>query len=74
MTSLSTSTSTLLIALDEGHNKSVVRQALEVSTLDAQGPTLQWLGATLNAGEALQASQDLFAALKDASRLFKTNE
>jgi hypothetical protein len=35
-------------ALEKGRNKSVVRKALEVSTLDAQGPTLEWLARIIH--------------------------
>lgn len=57
-------------AVDQGRKRSVARQSLEVSTLDEEGPTLHWLGAQLNAGDALQASQHLFAAIKEGSRAF----
>jgi len=57
-------------ALDQGRQKAVARQSLEVSTIEAEGPTLRWLQARLNAWETSQASQALFAAVKEASRLF----
>ncbi len=52
-------------ALDRGREQSVRRQSLEVSSFDGEGPTLHWLGSTLNATEALKASQRLFVAIKD---------
>lgn len=55
-------------ALDRGRKQSVRRNWLEVSTMTEDGPTLRWLGSTLNAGEAVQASQRLFAAVKAGSR------
>jgi hypothetical protein len=58
-------------ALDQGRRKSVARQSLEVSTIEAEGPTLHWLETRLNAREALQASEALFAAVKEAVRLFE---
>lgn len=58
-------------ALDQGRQKAVRRQSLEVSTMEAEGPTLHWLQARLNAREASQASQTLFAAVKEASHLFR---
>ena len=60
-------------ALDQGRKKSVARQSLEVSTMEEEGPTLHWLGTSLNALEALQGSQILFTAIKQASRLFQTS-
>jgi len=61
-------------ALDQGRTTSIVRQSLEVSTLEEEGPTLHWLGATLNALHALQASQRLFAAIKEGSRVFQASK
>jgi hypothetical protein len=58
-------------AVDGGRQKAVVRQALEVSTIEADGPTLCWLQARLNAREASQASRALFAAVKGASHRFR---
>lgn len=52
-------------AVDRGREQSVGRQSLEVSSLDAEGPTLHWLDSALNATEALQASERLFAAVKE---------
>jgi hypothetical protein len=40
-------------ALDEGRKKSVARQSLETTMIKPEGPTLRWLGTTLNAREAL---------------------
>lgn len=37
-----------------------------MSTLEEEGPTFRWLGVKLNARDALQASQYLFAAIKEA--------
>jgi hypothetical protein len=51
-------------AADQGRQKAVARQSLEVSTMEADGPTLSWLQASLNAWEAAQASRALFAALR----------
>lgn len=58
-------------ALDQGRQKAVARQPLEVSTMEADGPTLCWLQARLNAREASQSSRALFAAVKEASQLFR---
>ena len=44
-------------AADQGRQKAVARQSLEVSTMEADGPTLSWLQASLNAREASQASR-----------------
>lgn len=57
-------------AVDQGHKPSIARQSLEVSTLADDGPTLQWLGTTLHAGDALRASHDLFEAIQEGSRVF----
>jgi len=57
-------------AADRGKNSAVLRQALEVSSLSDDGPTLRWLGVRLNATEALMASQALFEVIKNASRAF----
>jgi hypothetical protein len=57
-------------ALDRGRQNAVPRQLLEVSTMEADGPTLCWLQSRLNAREASHASRALFAALKEASELF----
>jgi len=53
-------------AIDQGRQKAVARQSLEVSTMEADSPTLSWLQASLNAREASQASRSLFAALREA--------
>ena len=37
--------------------------------MEAEGPTLSWLQARLSGREASQASQALFAAVKEASQL-----
>ena len=58
-------------ALDQGRQRAVARHSLEVSTMEAEGPTLHWLQARLNAREASEASRTLFAAVKDASHLFR---
>lgn len=60
-------------AVDQGRKKTIARQALEVSTLEEEGPTLHWLGAKLNAPEALEVSQHLFTAIKEASHVFQTS-
>ena len=59
--------------VDQGRQKAVARQSLEVSMMEADGPTLCWLQATLNARDASQASRALFAALKEASSLFRVD-
>jgi hypothetical protein len=56
-------------AIDQGRKKSVARQSLEVSALDDEGPTLNWLGNKLNALEAIDGSRTLFAVIQDAARL-----
>lgn len=58
--------------LDRGRT-NISRQSLEVSTLEDRDPTLHWLGAKLNAPEALEASRQLFAAIQEASRAFQTS-
>jgi hypothetical protein len=58
-------------AIDRGREQSVCRQSLEVSSFDAEGPTLHWLGLSLNARQALEASEHLFAAIKDGSHRVK---
>jgi hypothetical protein len=60
-------------AIDQGRQRAIARQSLEVSTMEADGPTLFWLQARLNAREASQASRALFAALKEASSLFSAD-
>ena len=60
-------------AVDQGRQKAVSRKSLEVSTIEADGPTLCWLQARLNARDASQASRVLFAALKEASSLFRVD-
>jgi hypothetical protein len=57
-------------AIDQGRQRDVARQSLEVSFMDDEGPTLEWLGSSLNAQEALHASQRLFEALKGISHAF----
>jgi hypothetical protein len=57
-------------AVDQGRQRSVVRQSLEVSSMSDHGSTLEWLGGRLNSHEALQASQRLFEVIKEASRAF----
>jgi hypothetical protein len=39
--------------------------------MEAEGPTLHWLESRLNAREALQAGETLFAAVKEAVYLFE---
>jgi hypothetical protein len=58
-------------ALDQGRQKSVARQSLEVSTMEAEGPTLHWLEVRMNAQQASQASRALFTAIKEAAQLFR---
>jgi hypothetical protein len=60
-------------AADQGQQKAVARQSLKVSTMEADGPTLSWLQARLNAREASQASRALFAALRETSSLFRVD-
>jgi hypothetical protein len=60
-------------AIDQGRQRSIPRQALEVSFLRDGGSTLEWLGCRLNTHEALQASQRLFQAIKDAEVAFRPN-
>lgn len=56
-------------AIDQGRKKSVARQSLETSTMEEDGPTRHWIGTRTNAREALAASQALFLAITEASRL-----
>jgi hypothetical protein len=58
-------------AIDQGREKSTRREALEVSTMFDQGPTLDWLGHEINAGDALVACENLFDAIKESSAAFK---
>jgi hypothetical protein len=58
-------------ALDQGQRRNVSRQELEVSSLAEEGPTLNWLGSTLNASDALRSSQELFVAISEGSRLLR---
>ncbi|WP_144007161.1 hypothetical protein [Pelomonas sp. KK5] len=58
-------------ALDRGRSRSVARNSLEVSSLNDDGPTLEWLEARLNAEEALHAAQRLFRAIQEASSAFQ---
>jgi len=60
-------------ALDQGRRQNVKRQALEVSTLNGNGNSLSWLGRTLNADEALAASESLFKSLQDVIVLISKN-
>ncbi len=60
-------------AVDQGRHRAVSRKSLEVSTMEADGPTLCWLQARLNVREASLASRALFAALKEASSLFSVD-
>jgi hypothetical protein len=53
-------------AFDKGRNPRVTKEMLEVSTLELDGPTLTWLGASLNATRALQAAEVLFQAIQNA--------
>ena len=57
-------------AVDSGRDRSVMRQELEVSLLTQDGMTLNWLGSSINADKALNASQALFAAIQFASVTF----
>jgi hypothetical protein len=56
-------------AVDSGRDRSVSRKELETS-FPTEDLTLNWLGQTINAGEALHASQALFAAIQSASAAF----
>lgn len=58
-------------AVDQGRKKTILRQSLEVSTMDADGPTLHWLETRLNARAAVRASETLFAAISDGANLLK---
>jgi hypothetical protein len=58
-------------ALDRGRSRSVAHHSLEVSSLNDDGPTLEWLEARLNAEEALRAAQELFCAIQEASSAFQ---
>jgi hypothetical protein len=56
--------------IDQGRQRTVARQSLEVSSMEDDGLTLEWLGCRLNAREALQASQQLFEAIKGVAHVF----
>lgn len=56
-------------AVDSGRDHSVSRIELEAA-FPTEDLTLDWLGQTINAGEALQASQVLLAAIQSASVAF----
>lgn len=51
---------------DQGRNKSISRTALESSLLSSRGPTLNWLGARMNATIALRTAECLFLALQNS--------
>jgi hypothetical protein len=57
-------------AVDHGRERSIKRQALEVSSLSMDGSTLEWLGHKLNSDDALKAGQKLFDAIREASAVF----
>jgi hypothetical protein len=57
-------------AFDKGHNPGVTKEMLEVSTLESDGPTLTWLGASLNATRALHAAEMLFQAIQNAGAAY----
>jgi hypothetical protein len=61
-------------ALDKGRIRAVGRKALEVSYMDADGPTLTWLGVQLNASDARDAAGRLFKAVKTAASMFPRME
>jgi hypothetical protein len=56
-------------AIDRGRNQAVKRQELEVSSLGSDGPTVSWMGHSLNARCALDASVQLHRDLCDAKHL-----
>jgi len=58
-------------AVDDGHRKEIMRQSLESSSINEDGPALIWLDRELNAEIALQASKVLFIAIQDAERLLE---
>jgi hypothetical protein len=61
-------------AVDKGRDPTVARQALEVSYMSEDGPTLTWLGVELNAGDAVRCSQDLFKAMQDLASVLVSTE
>lgn len=57
-------------AKEIGRDKSVQRQSLEVSSMNEDGPELEWLEGSLNSQKALSASQALFVAIREAGKVF----
>lgn len=60
-------------AVGRGRHREVDMEMLEVSTLDSDGPTLTWLGTSLNANCALRASEELFRAIEQVGASFTTS-
>jgi len=57
-------------SLGKGRDPSVVKEMLEASTLDPDGPTLRWLETELDASQALAAGEALFRAIQEAGSGF----
>ena len=55
-------------SVEKGRRKSVSRFALEVSSICADGPTLDWLGAQVNANSAFVAAENLFLAMQTVKK------
>jgi hypothetical protein len=53
-------------ARGKGRKETVRRQELEVSSLEDDNKTLNWIGHSLNADTALDAGQKLLTAIQDA--------
>jgi hypothetical protein len=57
-------------AANKGRNRAVGRKDLEVSYMDPDGPTLNWLGVQLNASAARDAAARLFREIQAAASMF----
>jgi hypothetical protein len=60
-------------AKDIGRDKSIHRRSLEASSLNDDGPELEWLEGNLNSQAALSASQKLFSAIQGVGDVFATH-
>lgn len=56
-------------AVEAGHDRSVSRRYLQAGAFD--GTTLLWLSGSLSIDDALVASEQLYAALKEAGEGFR---
>jgi hypothetical protein len=61
-------------ALERGHLRSVSRFVLETYSLSARGPSLNWLGARVNASSPLRAAERLFLAMQTAKTVLRRSD